>query len=211
MKYAIAATAWGPVLFATRGGGLCRLLLPLRRSADAHGVARRQWAGAEYSAELLPKLQTQLHKYFDGGHLDFRMTIDLGGGSAFRREVLLACRTIPFGETVTYGQLADLAGHPGAARAVGSVMAGNPIPLLIPCHRVVAANGRLGGFSAPGGSRTKTRLLQLEARRATGGSSASVVGGTSGTGRQAASGTPSFRSNGVLGTAVGIESEPQDR
>ena len=164
MKYAIAATAWGPVLFATRGGGLYRLLLPLRRSVDAHRVARRQWADAEYSAELLPKLQTQLQKYFEGRCLGFRVRMDLGGGSIFRREVLLACRTIPLGETLTYGQLADLAGHPGAARAVGSVMADNLIPLVIPCHRVVAANGKLGGFSAPGASRTKKRLLQLEAR-----------------------------------------------
>lgn len=164
MKYAITATAWGPVLFAARGGGLCRLLLPLRRTADAHVVARRHWADAQYSAELLPKLQTQLQKYFDGGRLVFQVRIAFGSGSMFQREVMQACRTIPFGETLTYGQLADLAGHPGAARAVGSVMADNPIPLIIPCHRVVAANGKLGGFSSPGGSRTKKRLLQLEAR-----------------------------------------------
>lgn len=164
MKYAITATAWGPVLFASRGRGLCRLLLPLRRTADTHGVARRQWAGAEYSAELLPKLQTQLQKYFDGGCLDFQVRIDLGSGSTFQREITQACRTIPFGETLTYGQLADLAGHPGAARAVGSVMANNLIPLVIPCHRVVAAGGKLGGFSSPGGNSTKKRLLQLEAR-----------------------------------------------
>lgn len=164
MKYAITATAWGPVLFASRGRRLCRLLLPLRRTADAHSLARRQWADAEYSAELLPKLQTQLQNYFDGGCLDFQVRIDLGSESTFQREVTQACRTIPFGETLTYGQLADLAGYPGAARAVGSVMANNLIPLVIPCHRVVAAGGKLGGFSAPGGSNTKKRLLQLEAR-----------------------------------------------
>ena len=76
-----------------------------------------------------------------------------------------ACRAIPRGETLTYGQLAAKAGYPGAARAVGQVMARNCLPLLIPCHRVVGSNG-LHGFSAPGGLATKQRLLEIEGQLA---------------------------------------------
>ncbi len=168
MRYAIADTAWGPVLFATSGtatgDGLRRLLLPLREAADddARAVARRQWPGADYVPNLLPQLQRQIQRYFDGRPTDFRIKLDLSDRTPFHQTVLRACATIPYGETLTYGQLAELAGHPGAARAVGSVMAGNMIPLIIPCHRVIAAAGRPSGFSAPGGARTRRRLLQLE-------------------------------------------------
>ncbi len=170
MRYAIADTAWGPVLFAAGSGGLRRLLLPLRPTADAdagvgaraHATARRKWPGADYVPNLLPQLQRQIQRYFDGQPIEFRIRLDLSDRTPFHQTVLRACATIPYGETLTYGQLAQLAGHPGAARAVGSVMAGNMIPLIIPCHRVTAAAGRPSGFSAPGGPRTRHRLLQLE-------------------------------------------------
>ena len=172
MRYAIADTAWGPVLFATSGtatgDGLHRLLLPLRPTAGAgagagaRAVARRQWPGADYVPNLLPQLQRQIQRYFDGRPTEFRIRLDLRDRTLFHQTVLRACATIPYGETLTYGQLAELAGHPGAARAVGSVMAGNLIPLIIPCHRVIAAAGRPSGFSAPGGAHTRKRLLQLE-------------------------------------------------
>jgi methylated-DNA-[protein]-cysteine S-methyltransferase len=82
--------------------------------------------------------------------------------SPFAQRVLAACRQIPYGQTRSYAELAARAGSPGAARAVGSVMAQNRLPLLIPCHRVVGSQGKLGGFSAPGGLETKVRLLELE-------------------------------------------------
>ncbi len=178
MRYAIADTAWGPVLFATSGTatghGLRRLLLPLRPTVDgvtdacagARAAARRQWPDADYVPNLLPQLQRQIQRYFDGRPTVFRIRLDLTNRTPFHQTVLRACATIPYGETLTYGQLAELAGHPGAARAVGSVMAGNPIPLIIPCHRVIAAAGRPSGFSAPGGPRTRLRLLQLETQTA---------------------------------------------
>ncbi|MHC4405360.1 MAG: methylated-DNA--[protein]-cysteine S-methyltransferase [Planctomycetota bacterium] len=89
--------------------------------------------------------------------------VDLGPSTEFQREVLECCRQIPYGETLTYGELAARAGRPGAARAVGQCMAANPIPLVIPCHRVVASGGRLGGYSAAGGVPVKRRLLEMEA------------------------------------------------
>jgi methylated-DNA-[protein]-cysteine S-methyltransferase len=90
------------------------------------------------------------------------VAVDLEHLSPFGRRVVRHCRRIPFGRTLTYGQLAARAGSPGAARAVGQVMAANRYPLIVPCHRVIGASGRLGGFSAPQGIAMKQRLLQLE-------------------------------------------------
>jgi methylated-DNA-[protein]-cysteine S-methyltransferase len=88
--------------------------------------------------------------------------VDPGPLSDFQRRVLHECRRIPYGHTLSYAELATKAGCPGAARAVGNCMAGNRIPLIIPCHRVVCVDGRLGSYSAPGGSQMKRRLLALE-------------------------------------------------
>jgi methylated-DNA-[protein]-cysteine S-methyltransferase len=94
---------------------------------------------------------------------DFRdVDVDPGRQTDFQSRITKACRRIPYGNTATYGQLARQAGSPNAARAVGNCMANNPIPLLIPCHRVVGANGQLGGFSAAGGTDLKRRLLEME-------------------------------------------------
>ncbi len=106
----------------------------------------------------------RLLAYSAGEPVDFRdVRVDPGPVSDFRRRVLRHCQRIPYGQTLTYGQLAAKAGSPRAARAVGSCMAANRIPLIIPCHRVVSAGGRTGGFSAIGGTRTKRRLLAMEA------------------------------------------------
>jgi methylated-DNA-[protein]-cysteine S-methyltransferase len=88
--------------------------------------------------------------------------VDLSGAQPFDRRVYAAARSIRAGQTRTYGELAAALGEPGEARAVGAAMARNPVPLVVPCHRVVAADGRLGGFSAPGGVATKRRLLAIE-------------------------------------------------
>ena len=88
--------------------------------------------------------------------------LDMAGVEAFERRVYEAARTVPPGETVTYGELARRIGEPGAAQAVGKALGRNPFPLVVPCHRVTAADGSLGGFSAPGGADTKRRLLAIE-------------------------------------------------
>jgi methylated-DNA-[protein]-cysteine S-methyltransferase len=92
------------------------------------------------------------------------VAVDPGPLSDFQRRVLRQCRRIPYGHTVSYDELAVKAGCPGAARAVGNCMAGNRIPLIVPCHRVVRSDGRLGSYSAPGGTAMKRRLLALESR-----------------------------------------------
>jgi O-6-methylguanine DNA methyltransferase len=108
-------------------------------------------------------LISRLRAYCDGQSDDFLdVPLDLNDLTDFQRRVSLACRQIPWGQTCTYGELASRIGSPGAARAVGSVMARNRLPIVIPCHRVLGAGRRLGGYSAPGGLDTKRRLLSLE-------------------------------------------------
>jgi len=115
------------------------------------------------SAHWNRPLARRLRAYAAGARDDFRdVEVDPHGLTEFRRRVLRCCRRIPYGKTLTYAQLAAKAGSPRAARAVGRCMAANPVPLVVPCHRVVAANGGLGGYSAPGGIRLKQRLLELE-------------------------------------------------
>ena len=106
----------------------------------------------------------RLRAYAQGKIVDFTdVPVDPGPTSPFQDRVYALCRHIPYGRTINYGQLARQAGAPRAARAVGQCLARNPIPILIPCHRVVGAGGKLVGFTAPGGLPMKKRLLQLEA------------------------------------------------
>jgi methylated-DNA-[protein]-cysteine S-methyltransferase len=88
--------------------------------------------------------------------------LDLAGAPPFHQRIYAAARAIPPGQTRTYGELAAAVGEPGAARAVGQAMGRNPCPIVIPCHRVTAAGGKTGGFSAPGGVDTKLRMLTIE-------------------------------------------------
>lgn len=103
-------------------------------------------------------------RYFEGEQTDFSaVTLDLGDQEAFFRKIYIAARQIGWGRTTTYGTLAkELGAGPEAARDVGQAMAKNPVPLIIPCHRVLAAGGKVGGFSAPGGAATKIHMLKLE-------------------------------------------------
>jgi methylated-DNA-[protein]-cysteine S-methyltransferase len=91
--------------------------------------------------------------------------LDLREVPAFNASVYAVARGIPPGETLSYGEVAARLGDPGAARAVGQALGANPIPIIVPCHRVLAAGGRAGGFSAPGGVMTKLKLLEIERRR----------------------------------------------
>ena len=109
-------------------------------------------------------LAADLRKYFAGAQVDFtRYEVDLQTRSDFERAVLAATRSIPHGQTRTYGQIARAIGHADAARAVGQALGRNPACIVIPCHRVVAANGGLGGFTS--GLRWKEALLRLEGSR----------------------------------------------
>ena len=106
-------------------------------------------------------------RYFEGEETDFSgVKLDLGGQDPFFERIYEAARRVGWGHTTTYGMLAkELDAGPEAARDVGEAMARNPVALIIPCHRVLAAGGKIGGFSAPGGSAAKKRMLALEGVR----------------------------------------------
>jgi methylated-DNA-[protein]-cysteine S-methyltransferase len=111
-------------------------------------------------------LVERLQRYAAGIPVDFSdLEVDSGSDSEFRNRVLTACRKIPYGETRSYGALASAAHSSRAARAVGSCMSGNRVPLIIPCHRVVRAGGEVGPYSAAGGAATKRQLLEMEAAK----------------------------------------------
>jgi len=111
---------------------------------------------------VLRRAAIELAAYFTGSARGFTVPVDLSGLPPFTRQVLESLRTVPYGETLTYAELAARAGSPRAARAVGRAVAVNPLPIVIPCHRVVAAGGRPGGYSGGGGLATKMWLLARE-------------------------------------------------
>ena len=123
-------------------------------------------SGADQASAPPPPIAQVIDRvcqHLQGDIQDFRdITLDLDGAAPFARQVYQAARQIPTGQTTTYGELAKTLGRPRAARAVGQALGSNPIALLIPCHRVLAAGGKPGGFSAHGGRATKARMLACE-------------------------------------------------
>ena len=138
------------------------MILTGRCPEATRALLGRRFPDSQCKPDLLPGLQRQLRDYFAGRRVRFRVGLDLSAVTAFQRRVLQACAGIPYGETVTYGELARRVGRPTAARAVGGALARNPVPLVVPCHRVIAGDGSLGGFSAEQGVRLKRWLLTLE-------------------------------------------------
>jgi methylated-DNA-[protein]-cysteine S-methyltransferase len=145
--------------------GIVSLVLPARsRSSAERAVAQRVGRTERREIPLLRKAERQVKEYFEGERRAFDLPLCIRDRRAFERSVYRVTKGIPYGRTVTYGWIASKVGRPGAARAVGRVMAGNPIPLMIPCHRVLASDGGLCGFSAEGGLGLKRALLALETR-----------------------------------------------
>jgi len=160
ISYDVFKTPWGWVGIAFTPRGLRQLVLPRPDRAVVAGEL-----GLLPGALLSPweALRSGLLAFFQGRGSCPNVPVDLAGVEGFTCRVLNAARTIPPGTTITYGELARRAGSPRACRATGQVMARNPIPLVIPCHRVVAAGGP-GGYA--GGLAMKARLLALESRGA---------------------------------------------
>ncbi|MDD2581052.1 MAG: methylated-DNA--[protein]-cysteine S-methyltransferase [Desulfuromonadaceae bacterium] len=114
-------------------------------------------------SEMTIQAAQMLQRYFDGERIEFSgIPVVLDCMTPFRRNILDITRRLTYGEICTYGRIACECGSPRAARAVGGALASNPVPIIIPCHRVVASDGRLTGFSAPGGENTKMALLKME-------------------------------------------------
>jgi methylated-DNA-[protein]-cysteine S-methyltransferase len=162
-QMAVFPSEFGWMAAAWIDGRLSQLAFGHRDADQAAAALRLE---PEMSANMDRRddpLVSRLQAFARGEADDFRdVTIDERGLSDFQRRVVRCCRRIARGKTLTYGELAAQVGAPGAARAVGNVMATNRLPLIVPCHRVVAAGGSLGGYSAPGGLTVKRRLLAME-------------------------------------------------
>ena len=144
-------------------GKLARLTLGHASEASALSSLKGVSQGPDEATAEMEDLIDRLQQYAAGEQVLFGdMPLYSYQQTRFQRAVLRRCRRIPYGSVMTYAQLAQSAGFPKAARAVGNVMASNRTPLIIPCHRVVGAGGKLGGFSAPTGVDLKRRLLALE-------------------------------------------------
>lgn len=175
--FAVFDTAIGICGLAWGSHGLTRVLLP-DRSADAV----RASLGTEFPGvdETVPPAAVQhaigrIRDLLTGGTDDLTdIQLDLGGIADFARRVYQVTRTIPPGNTLTYGEVAARIGMPGAAQAVGRALGANPFPIVIPCHRILGAGGAIGGFSAPGGPRTKRRMLLIEGAGSTEGRASDV-------------------------------------
>jgi methylated-DNA-[protein]-cysteine S-methyltransferase len=162
--YAVFSTAGGHFGLIGTEASLIRTHLPM---ADRNQVVQNlliHLGPANFSAKYLQELQERIKAYYKGSCADSfsDVRVNLRAISPFTSAVLRACRKIRPGQTVTYAQLAKKAGHPKAVRAVGGALARNPLPLIIPCHRVIYSDGQLGGFSGPGGTRTKRKMLEFE-------------------------------------------------
>jgi len=155
VRYDVVASPVGDLHVAATGRGLCRISYQGDDLEDrlAHGF------GVRVLRSPLDEVRRELDEYFEGRRREFDLPLDLRVAE-FPAAVLHELARVPYGQTDTYGKLAARAGRPRAARAVGTIMNRNPIPIVLPCHRIVGANGALTGYA--GGLEVKRRLLELE-------------------------------------------------
>jgi len=177
IKYAIFRTKWGYFGLAGTEDALCRTHLPepepeklkshllksLPLECRVSSIEYRA-SSIEFDKTFFKTIQEQIVAYFDCVRVNFSpdIPLSLDGFGCFSRSVLTACRRVTFGQTITYTALAKKVSCPRAARAVGNALAANPLPLIIPCHRVICSDGSLGGFSGLGGLSLKRKLLAHE-------------------------------------------------
>ena len=164
IKYTIFSTKWGYFGLAAGKSGILKTCLPgLGREKIALYLLKNP-ESAQYDKHLLKAVQEEVIAYFEGTAVNFGLDLPIAmdGLSGFCRSVLTVCRGISFGQTISYGQLAERIGRSGAGRAVGRALAKNPAGLIIPCHRIVRSDGKIGGFSAIGGTGLKAKLIRHE-------------------------------------------------
>ena len=164
LSYTLFDTAIGRCAVAWNERGIVRIQLP--EESDAKAVRRLTLHDDLTPAEPPPsvaKAIDQMRRHLSGDAQDFRdVPLDTSDVADFHKRVYQGARKVSAGRTISYGELAERIGSPGAARAVGQALGKNPFPIVVPCHRVLAAQGRAGGFSAHGGIVTKRRILAAE-------------------------------------------------
>ena len=158
--YDVVESPVGPLLVAASDSGVCRISFDADPDEHLEALARAYGPRVLRARGAVDDARRQLDEYFEGRRQGFQLDVDTHAVPPFARRVLAELALIPFGETTTYGALAAKVDAPRAARAVGMVMNRNPIPIVLPCHRVVGANGSLTGYG--GGLHVKERLLRLE-------------------------------------------------
>lgn len=165
----IFATSFGWCGIAGREGRVTDILIGHSDADEVRGALTRRMSERREDAkgdeaDWHPELRRRFERYGLGDLVTFDdIDVQLPSTTTFQKRVVSATRRIPYGRTMSYGELAARVGFPRAARAVGSVMASNRFPIVIPCHRVIASAGKIGGYSAPQGVDLKTRLLAMEA------------------------------------------------
>jgi methylated-DNA-[protein]-cysteine S-methyltransferase len=161
MHFRVFDTELGPMAVGWTDAGVSRVLLP---GDDVAAMRERlESAGGTEAPEGQGELVARIVAYTQGTRDDFAdVSLDLDGLPATNRRIYEHIRQLAWGETTTYGAIARWLGDVALSRAVGAAMGANPIPLIVPCHRVLAADGRTGGFSSPGGVRAKLEMLALE-------------------------------------------------
>jgi methylated-DNA-[protein]-cysteine S-methyltransferase len=160
VAYDFADTPLGQLLLATSRRGLCRISFDPEPDREIETLARGFGARVLRSPRPLESARRELDEYFEGRRHVFDLPVDLEQAPAFQRTVLDELVRVPFGNVETYGGLAARIGRPRAARAVGGALNRNPVPIVVPCHRVVGASGSLTGYG--GGLERKRALLGLE-------------------------------------------------
>jgi methylated-DNA-[protein]-cysteine S-methyltransferase len=153
----------GALLVAATPRGVCRISYDADPEAQAERLARAYGLRVLRAPRAVDDAKRELDEYFEGKREAFDLSLDLTGSAEFTRDVLGELARVPFGEVTTYGHLAAQVGRPRAARAAGTVMNRNPIPIVLPCHRVVGSTGSLVGYA--GGLDRKEQLLRLEGAR----------------------------------------------
>ena len=165
LSYFISDTAWGWVGILGSARGLLRITLPQPSKQEARHRLGESLSHATWSPHLFNDLAQRLSMYFSDHSVVFPDELDLSTATPFQRQVWEKTRLIPYGETRSYTWVAEQIKKPSAVRAAGQALGKNPLPIIIPCHRVVGAGGSLGGYS--GGLEIKRLLLRLEAAAST--------------------------------------------
>jgi methylated-DNA-[protein]-cysteine S-methyltransferase len=160
VAYDLVDTPVGELLVAATDRGLCRIVYDASAEEEVERLARAFGVRVLRSAKPIDGVRRELDEYFEGKRRRFDLPVDVAMLADFNRRVLEELARVPYGHVVTYGELAARAARPRAARAVGTVMNRNPLPIVLPCHRVIGANGKLVGYG--GGLERKEALLRLE-------------------------------------------------
>jgi methylated-DNA-[protein]-cysteine S-methyltransferase len=158
--YDVVDSPIGPLLVAVTPRGLFRISFDPESEREVDRLSRLVGPAVLRAPRQIDGVRRELDEYFHGRRRAFDLPLDLRGTTPFTSRVLGELARVPYGQTATYGELAGRSGKPSAARAVGTVMNRNPIPIVLPCHRVVGANGSLVGYG--GGLERKEQLLRLE-------------------------------------------------